>query len=107
MNVVIYGWKPLIPLKGREVLQENLDKLEGSSITSHIKFSTSKCQILYLGWCNLGYRLGDKQLDCNPAERNPSVLTDVGFDMANSVWFDGKQQYDLEAKRTNYILGYS
>lgn len=42
-------------LKSREALQRDFDKLNRWAITNHIKFNKSKCQILYLVWCNPGY----------------------------------------------------
>jgi len=51
-------------LKGREVLQRDLDKLEGGTYTKYILFHKNVCQILHPQQCNSGYlyRLGDKRL---------------------------------------------
>ncbi|KAK4819530.1 hypothetical protein QYF61_006023 [Mycteria americana] len=57
------------------------------------------CWILHLGWCNPGctYRLGDKMLECSPAERDVGVSVDGKPSMSH--------QYVLVAKRANCILG--
>ena len=50
-------------LKGIEALQRDLDRLESWTITSHMKFDKSKCQILHLGWTIPGhaYKLGGQE----------------------------------------------
>ena len=50
-------------LKGREILQRDLDRLESWAITSRVKFHRSKCWILHLGWGNPGYtyKLAEEQ----------------------------------------------
>jgi len=55
-------------LKGREVLQRDLHRLENWVITNCMKFNKSKCQILHLGQSNPGYtyKLEDKRLQSSP-----------------------------------------
>lgn len=52
-----------------------------------------------LGWCKPGhtYTLGDKRLECSPAERDLGVLVD---DKLNT-----SKNYALVAKRAIHILG--
>ncbi|KAJ7405027.1 hypothetical protein WISP_142244 [Willisornis vidua] len=42
-------------LRDREALQRHLSKRERCTITNHKKFNKGKCQILHLGWGNLGF----------------------------------------------------
>jgi len=52
-------------LKGQEVLQRDLDKLEHWAINKGMKFNKNKCQILHTGWNNTGdkHKLGEKWHD--------------------------------------------
>lgn len=42
-------------VKYREALQRVVNRPEKWVITNHVKFNKSKCQILHLRQCNLGY----------------------------------------------------
>lgn len=52
-----------------------------------MKLDKVKCQILYLGCCHSGHgcRLGDKQLECSPGERDLWVWLMVSSLQDNSV----------------------
>lgn len=45
-------------LEGREALQGDLNKLLSWAITTQMKFSENKCQILHVEWCSFGYMYG-------------------------------------------------
>ena len=63
-----------------------------------MKFNKNKCWILHTEWCNPGCtaRVGDKRLECSPAERVLGVLVDSKLNMS--------QQPVLVAKRVKRIL---
>jgi len=91
-------------LKGREALQrerdlDNLDKLEGWTITSCMKLCNSKCQILHLGWGNPGYMYGleNERLESSPMERDLEIVDDSKLNLS--------QQCTLAAQRPNCTLG--
>lgn len=75
-------------------------RLEGWKTTSHMKFDKSKSWILHVGWSTSGYlyRLGNKMLESNLTERDLGVMVNNKLNMS--------QQYALDAKRTNRILGH-
>lgn len=66
-------------------------------ITSHLKFN--KCWLLHLGCYNPGcaYRLRDKRVECNYAERGLGVLVDSLLNRSKRCL--------VVAKRANDILG--
>lgn len=65
-------------------LQRDLDRLEGWTITNHMKFSKIKCQILYLGQGSPGsiYRLRDERLESIPMKRDLGVLAEGKLNMS-------------------------
>lgn len=70
---------PVESLRGREVLQSDLDRLKSWAITNYIKFNRSECWILHLGRGNSGYtdKLGNDWLESSPVERDLRVWIDV------------------------------
>ncbi|KAK4830178.1 hypothetical protein QYF61_008969 [Mycteria americana] len=86
-------------LKGQEVLQVDLDRLEHWAVINGMKFNKSKGRILHLGWSNAGhkYKWGEEWLESSPAERDLGGLVDRRLNTS--------QQRALAAKRANRILG--
>ncbi|KAK4828232.1 hypothetical protein QYF61_024727 [Mycteria americana] len=71
-------------LEGQEALQRDLDRLEHWAMINGMKFNTSKCWILHLGWSNIGhkYKLGEEWLESSPAERDLGVLVGSRLNMS-------------------------
>lgn len=72
--------RDVISFKNREILQRDLDNLEGWAITNHMQFNKSKCLILHMGQSSHGYmfRIRDDRLESSPEER------ELGFWLATS-----------------------
>lgn len=70
------------PVKWREALQGDLDKLEGSTITKPVKFNKGKCWTLHLGWGNPGCteRLGNEILESSSVQRDLGIMVDGKLD---------------------------
>lgn len=79
-------------LKSREVLQRGFDKSDSWAIINNIKLNKNKCQILHLGWRNLGYTysLGDERLESSLMERDLGVLVEGQL---KSIVCSGSQEY--------------
>lgn len=67
------------PVKWREALQRDLDKL---AIPNPVTFNKGKCRILYLGWGKPGYtdRLGNEMLESSTGQRDLGILEDGKLD---------------------------
>ncbi|KAJ7419366.1 hypothetical protein WISP_54320 [Willisornis vidua] len=59
-------------LKGREILQRDLDELERWAITSCMKLNKGKCLILHLEWgkSRCMHRMGNEMLESSAMEKN-------------------------------------
>lgn len=86
-------------LENREAWHRDLDLLEGSAITSCMKFKESNCRTLHMGWASSRYmyRLRDERLGINPTRRDVEVLVDHSL--------NSSQHNALVAKKTNCDLG--
>lgn len=76
LNIFINGLKTRLEdtiskLAGNTKLEEVLAKLENWTVTNHMNFNKSKCQIMKLGWSKPGHthRLKDERLESSPTER--------------------------------------
>lgn len=58
--------------EGQEALQWHLDRLVLLGTVNGMNFDKSICQILHLGWSNVGhrYKLGGDFLENSPTERD-------------------------------------
>lgn len=61
-------------------------------ISNGMKFTKGKRRVLHLGWSNARhrYRLGDEQLDSNPAERDLGKLADSRLNVEPAVCQEAK-----------------
>ena len=64
--------------EGCAAIQQDLDRLESCAERNQMRFTKSKCGVLYLGRNNFmhRYRLGDNLLERSSAERDLDVLVD-------------------------------
>jgi len=61
--------------EGQNTLQRDLERLQHWVIINGMKLNKNKCQILHLGWSNIGHKhkLGEEWLESSPAERGCSL----------------------------------
>ena len=64
--------------EGCVTIHQDLDRLESCAERNQMRFTKSKCGVLYLGRNNFmhRYRLGDNLLERSSAERDLDVLVD-------------------------------
>uniref|UniRef100_K7EYU7 Reverse transcriptase domain-containing protein n=1 Tax=Pelodiscus sinensis TaxID=13735 RepID=K7EYU7_PELSI len=86
-------------LEDRDIIQNDLSKLEKWSEVNRMRFNKEKCKVLHLGRNNQfhTYKMGSDCLGRSMAERDLGVIVDHKLNMS--------QQCDAVAKKANMILG--
>jgi len=84
---------------GWDAIQRDLDRIRQWVQVNLLRFGKATCKVWHLGQGNphYQYKLGDKRIEHNPAEKDLEVLVDGKLDIS--------QQCALIAQKANYVLG--